>query len=293
MKILQGGAPKCGNFWLYQILQQILKRSGQACGSFIEKQPIYKLAKEWDLNYPEQAQIDVLEVTDLQLAYRISSIFKMPIENFDQYVDQSSHVWTHSPICKRSQEVFKIFDKYIYIIRDPRDRAISASKYYCSPYMLKYFPQEEKNPETYLDKNFEQLMHEWVWQVYDHLRYNRQYNIHIIFYENLISSFQQELESLLKYLQVNLEENEKYKLEESVSFDTLKIKNPKHLNKGTFGYWKDQLTESQTLLANKIAGPLMNLLGYPLLEGEKLSKIEIKENPDYEALRLEIIRSQQ
>ena len=149
MKILQGGVPKCGNFWLYQIIQQLLTRTGYDTTSFIRTQPIYELAKTWDLNYPSQASIDVLDVTDLQYSYRISSIFRMPIEDISAYVSRTNHVWTHSPICKRSGELLNLFDNKVYIVRDPRDRAISAAKYYTSDYMLKYYPQPEKNPERY------------------------------------------------------------------------------------------------------------------------------------------------
>ena len=81
MHILQGGAPKCGNFWLYQIIQQVLARSGHDTTSFIQQQPIYALARDWDLNYPDQAKIDVLEITDLQFSYRISSIYPQVIRS--------------------------------------------------------------------------------------------------------------------------------------------------------------------------------------------------------------------
>src|SRR5699024_11805913 len=89
MKILQIGTPKCGNFWLYKIIQGILIRSGQNKPNFIEQQPIYQLAKNWDLNYPEQAQIDMIDITDLQTSYRISSIYRMPIDNMKEYISKT------------------------------------------------------------------------------------------------------------------------------------------------------------------------------------------------------------
>ena len=109
MKILQIGYPKSGNFWLYQILEQLLERSGKSTKSFIQQQPIYELAKNWELNFPEQADIDVIDITDLQTTYRISSIFKMPIEDLEAYLRKTNHVWTHSPVCKRSEEYLSAF----------------------------------------------------------------------------------------------------------------------------------------------------------------------------------------
>ena len=287
MKILQGGVPKCGNFWLYQIIQEILKRAGRDASSFIEKQPIYQLAKDWDLNYPTQASIDVLDITDLQCSYRISSIYRMPIVSVENYVAETNHVWTHSPICKKSEEVLRHFDKKIYIIRDPRDRAVSASKYYTSEYMLKYYPQEETDPEKFLNKNFESLMKEWVWHVFDHLRMSQGNNIHILFYENLLADFQEELSRLLEYLELELSTSEMKAIEKEVSFDKLKQTNPKHLKTGKSGYWQEQLSEEQKQKAEAIAGPLMEDLGYINGGIPQFQKSYTEE--DFEHLRQRII----
>jgi len=264
MKILQSGAPKCGNFWLYQIIQKTLQRTDQPSTSYIEQHPIYQLAKTWDLNFPDQAKIDVLEITDLQLSYRISSVFQMPILDLPDYLSKTNHIWTHSPVCKRSGEIFRQMDKIVYIIRDPRDRAISAAKYYCSDYMLKYFPQEERDPSRYLFKNFDRLMNEWVWHVWDHLRLSKKYNIHITFYENWLDDFQNELKYLLDYFGLSLNEKQKAILEDELSFDTLKERNPNHLRKGISGDWLDVLTEEQVARAETLAGPLMDYLNYVL-----------------------------
>jgi len=292
MKILQGGVPKCGNFWLYEIIQKILYQSGANTSSYIEKHPIYPIAKTWDLNFPGQARIDVLEITDLQCNYRISSIFKMPILDLRAYIEQTNHVWTHSPICKRSREVFNLFDKKVYIIRDPRDRALSAAKYYCSDYMLKYFPQEEKDPEVFLKKNFDQLMHEWVWHVWDHLRLSHSLGIHIIFYENLISNFQLELQGLTDYLELDLEKYFKEELEKEVSFSNMKKQNPKHLKTGTSGYWKSSLNNEQIEKAEVIAGPLLQFLHYR--SGSSPATFDTASSPTvYENLKQELILSQE
>lgn len=292
MKILQGGAPKCGNFWLYQIIRHILSQTGHTTASFIQKQPIYELARTWDLNYPSQASIDVLDVTDLQYSYRISSIFRMPVEDINAYIAQADHIWTHSPICKRSPELLGLVGKKVYIVRDPRDRAISAAKYYTSDYMLKYYPQEERDARRFLEKNFEQLMLEWVWHVYDHLRLSRPHNIHIAFYEGFLLDFQGELARLLSYLGVAMDGAQRKALQEAMSFATLKSKNPKHLKKGQSGYWMDQLTEEQINKADMIAGPLIRYLNYPTAINQPMTYATQPPHQDFEQLRQEIIASQ-
>ncbi|MBA9077232.1 sulfotransferase domain-containing protein [Rufibacter quisquiliarum] len=292
MHLLQGGAPKCGNFWLYQIIQEIMARSGQPHRSFIQRHPIYELAKTWDLNYPSQASIDVLEITDLQDSYRISSIYRMPVEDLPQYISQSSHVWTHSPVCKRSGEVFDQFDKKVYIIRDPRDRAVSAAKYYCSEYMLKYYPQPIKDPKVYLETHFEDLMREWVWHVFDHLRLSRQHQMHITLYEAFLMDFQAELSRLLDYLGVQLPPRQREEMQEAMSFATLQRQNPKHLKKGQAGYWMEQLTEEQIQKAELLAGPLIRFLGYPTGKGQEMTYVTGFPHQDFEQLKQEILQSQ-
>ncbi len=291
MKILQGGAPKCGNFWLYQILQESLQAAGLDASSFIEKQPIYRLAKDWDLNYPSQAKIDVIDITDLQTSYRVSSIYRMPLISMEEYLAQTTHVWTHSPVCKRSEEVFGHFDKKVYIIRDPRDRAISASRYYCSHYMLKYYPQEETEPQKFLAKNFEALITEWVWHVFDHLQLSGSNNIHTVFYESLLNNFEDEYSRLLDYLQVDLDEKTRAAIEKAVSFDQLKLKNPKHLRTGRSGYWREKLSQEQQDSAETIAGPLMDFLGYSQ-KNEELPYFKSNTTvEEFEVLKQRIIES--
>ena len=155
----------------------------------------------------------------------------MPVENIKSYVAQTSHVWTHSPVCKQSGELFSLFDKKVYIVREPRDRAISAAKYYTSPYMLKYYPQEITEPEVYLQSHFEALMQEWLWHVFDHLRMSEEHNIHICFYEGFLLNFQEELGRLLAYMDIDLSQQERGRLQEAMSFSTLKKNNPNYLKK--------------------------------------------------------------
>ena len=291
MKVLQIGVPKSGNFWLYQILQHIFKFSGRPTSSFIQQHPIHPLAKTWDLNYPEQADIDVIDITDLQTVYRISSIFRMPLKDLDEYLSRTNHVWTHSPFCKSSGEIFERFQKKVYIIRDPRDVLLSASRYYCSPYMLKYFPQEEHDPGIFLNKNLEQLMQQWVWHVWDHLRVQEKYDLKICFFEGFLQDFQGELSQLLSYLGIDLSEQQKTELEEAVSFSTLKKNNPKHLKKGRSGDWKERLSKEQLERIDVMAGPLIRFLNYPSEKGEFINP---KNSPtaDYAAIKQEIISSQ-
>lgn len=263
MKLLQAGAAKSGNFWLYKIIDSIYNVKGIPKNSYVKKHPIYEMAKDWELSYPEQSSIDMLDIENRKCFWRISSIFRKPIEDIDEYLSGTSHVWTHSLICNRSHEIYKKFDKVVYIIRDPRDRALSEAKFAFSDYMQHYFPCEENSPEEYLNNNFIKSMNRWRWHVYDHLRFAGELNIHIIFYERLLKDFDAEFSSLLEYLETPLDDHEKQWVKEQVQFNTMKKRNNKHLNKKHYGSWEKVLDNQNKKVAEDINEQLLHMMKYP------------------------------
>jgi aryl sulfotransferase len=263
MRILQAGAAKSGNFWLYKIIDNIYVAAGLQKRSFVQNQPVYADAKHWKLSYPEQASIDMLDIENKQCYWRISSAVRKPVTDEDKYIDSTSHVWTHSRICGRSLKVYPKFDKVVYVIRDPRDRVLSEAKFAFSDYMQQYFPSGERSPEEYLQNNFIKSMDRWRWHVYDHLRYAGELNIHIVFYERLLKDFDQELYSLLNYLELDLPDDVRRRIKEEVDFSTMKKKNGDHLKKRHYGSWEDVLTPEQKKMAEEINRHLLHLMQYP------------------------------
>lgn len=262
MHLLQAGAAKSGNLWLYKIIEQIFKKAGVQKRSYVRRQAVYDLARTWPLSYPEQASIDMLEIRNRWCYWRISTIFRMPIEDLREYINQTSHVWTHSRICERSLQVYPLFDKVVYIMRDPRDRAVSEAKFAFSDYMQRFDPCRAPDFETYLEENLESMMNRWRWHVYDHLRYARELNIHVVFYERLLQEFQEELSRLLNYLELELNDREQEEIEQAVTFSSMKQKNPGHLRKGRSGDWDTSFTEGQAKRARQIIDPLADYLHY-------------------------------
>lgn len=275
LTILQAGAAKSGNLWLYKIIEHIIRQAQLPQESFIQRHPIYPIAKTWKLSYKEQADIDMLDIEPQKCFYRISSVFRMPIEDIRAYLNRTTHPWTHSRFCSRSFDVFPLMDKIVYIIRDPRDRAISAAKFAFTEYMLNYFPHNEQNPERYLDNRLEAMIERWLWHVYDYVRYSRELDIHLVFYERLLHNFDSELENLLDYLGVSLHSRQKQEIADAVTFNSMKRKNPNHLRKGSSGGWKEVMTRQQIQRTAKIAGPLMEYLNYPLMPEEDQGELPL------------------
>ncbi|MFP4094382.1 MAG: sulfotransferase domain-containing protein [Cyclobacteriaceae bacterium] len=264
MTILQAGTPKSGNFWLYKILQQIMQEAGLPRRSFIQRQPIFELARQWDLSYPEQAGIDMLDIGPQHYFCRISSVYRMPIESLEDYVARASHLWTHSDFSPLCYPLFSLVDKIIYIIRDPRDRALSEVRFAFTPYMQKYYPHGQPDVETYLQNYFDQIMHHWVWHVGNYLLQRSEVPIHFVFYERLLHDFPTELQRLLDYLQLSLTPAARQKIADDVHFSSLKKGHANHVRKGKSNRWKQQFNEAQQERTRKLAGPLMSLLSYSL-----------------------------
>ncbi len=268
MTFLQIGMAKSGNFWLYRILRDIISLSGIEYRSFIEQHPIYELAKTWELSHDMQAGIDVLDIEPQRCFYRIASIFRMPIDDLDDYVRQCSHVWTHSTFCPQSLDVLTKFDKIVYIVRDPRDVAISLSRFAFTPYMQKHRPTQESDPGSYLAARLDRIMRHWVRHVAGYLEHRDESRIHFVFYERLLHSFDAELSRLLQYLDIELEQDALSQIKRNASFQVMKDQNPLHVRKGKAGQWDQVLTRAQKRLAVQIAGPMLDLLHYPRRYGE-------------------------
>ena len=282
MHIIQIGLPKSGNFWLRTILTNILQLANQENRSFIQSQPIYDIAKTWDLSVRGQIAIDFLDITPNALFYRIGNIFRYPVDDIDDYINRCSLVWTHSQFSPKVLDLLPKFDKAIYILRDPRDVAISWANFVFSPYMRRYYPfliTGETEPSSYLNNHLQAIITDWVNHVGGYLESQGELAIHWLFYENLLTSFDTEIEELLAFLEIELDSSARTALKNQVDFTTMKKDNPNHLRKGSVKQWVNILSEKQQDVVLKVAKPVLEELNYPLnTQEEKLPKLPVDFN---------------
>ena len=268
MHILKAGVIKSGNFWLHTILHNIIDYSNFEYKSFIKNQPIYELAKTWDINQLKgQISINCLDITKNAAFYRISNIFRYPVDDMDDYINSSTLVWSHSQMSSNALTIMQKFDKVIYIIRDPRDVSISWSNFVFTYYMQRYYPfliVDETNAETYLNNNLTTIVFDWMNHVGGYLKHQKDLNIHFVFYERLLDNFDRELEEILEYLEIELDAKARGEIQEKVSFNQMKKESPDHIIKGKLGQWVDILTDSQKEEVLGMANILLKLLNYPL-----------------------------
>jgi aryl sulfotransferase len=266
MNVLQIGAPKSGNFWLWRILQNTIEEAGLPNKSLVRSHQIHDMASDWHLSHDQQADIDMMDVDALGCSWRISSVFRMPIPDISAYTAQCNHVWTHSRYCQRSPEVLSEFDRIVYVVRDPRDRLLSAARFAFTPYMQEYYPHDEADELSFIDNRFDDHLDGWRWHVYDYLRQSAKFDIHFVFYERLLHEFDNEFARLTDYLDVDLSERARKSIKRSVTFETMRDENPGHVKKGKAGKWYDQFDQRQKGRAVILTGPLLDLFGYPHYE---------------------------
>lgn len=140
------------------MLQHIYEKAGLEQKSFIKKQPVYEEAQDWQLSFKDQAEVDMLDIEEDGCYYRISSKFRKYIIDVEEYAKSISIAWTHSTYCNKSAEVFEFFDKKIFIVRDPRNRALSAAKFEFTPYMQSHYPSAYASPDDFLKREYQQLI---------------------------------------------------------------------------------------------------------------------------------------
>ncbi len=263
LRLLQIGFIRSGNYWLWKTLQTVFRLTGLEQRSFIKNQPIYHVAQHWDLCFPEQAEVDVLEIYPTQCFYSIPPVFRMAIEDIQSYLGETTHVWTHSDWNKGSEKIFSEFDKIIYIVRDPRDVFLSIRKFYQTPLLRKFSllgPQGlGKDFENHLTSHFRS----WGRHVAQYLLVRERFNIFFLFYERLLHHWEEEISRLLNYLEIPLDRASLQTLKEETRYDQMKKKSPHHLRRGKWGEWEKVFPERKKRLVFQTIGPLLQLLNYP------------------------------
>ncbi len=267
-KWLQIGYPKSGNFWLYRILKSIAYHAGLERKSFIQSQPIYSIAREWKLSFEHEAEIDIMDVEKNQFFYTISSIFRMPIQDLDAYLASCSHVWMHAPWGPLVEGLLKKFTKVVYIVRDPRDVAVSLSHFVFTPYGAKTGFLPSSCPSLFLKENFSTILESWANHVSAYLKQRELLNIHFVVYERFLNNFQGELQRLLEYLGISLELEAKKAIQKQTEFLQMKEGSPLHLRKGQWGQWRKDLSKSQHRFAERFIGDLLSIFQYSRLGEE-------------------------
>lgn len=259
MAILQAGFMKSGNFWLWTIIEECLKQAGVDRRSYIKTQPIYQLAKDWNLAFEGQAGMDFVSIKPERVQYQIVPVFYWPVEDLDDYIEKTTHVWTHSAMRTDCLTKFQAFPKVVYIIRDPRDVAISYHRFANNKFHKWFFAT--KAPSVVAHQ-------EWGIHVLTFLIAQSSLKPHIIFYERLLTEWDRELDRLLTYLELDLGSEKREAVRAATSFEAMQPKNNLHLAKGLAYGWVRELDAKQRTSFTDVHDTVLKLLDYPMSEAE-------------------------
>jgi aryl sulfotransferase len=284
MTILHGAVHKSGNYWLSQILRRVNEHAGRPHTSWIQKHPIHPIASTWKLSYAGQADMDFMRILPDGCYWRVSDVHQEAIEDIQEYLRQCSIIWCMEPIIPRSLEVLPLCDKIVYLIRDPRDIAVSLSRFVFTSHVLRNWPAHyEKDPATFLKHALDGELRDWVAHVGGWLRIRPRIPFHVVFYERFLHDFDDELRGLLEYLELDLPSAATAAIREQVSFRSMHGRNPDHVRRGRSGEWAEVLSPAQMEHARKIAGEMLDLLGYPRAEAAapgRLPRLDLPLDPN-------------
>jgi len=276
MKILQAGVEKSGNYWLFNIIKELLLLEGiDSLNGNSAKLGIGDRYKEAKLSYKDQHYIDTVETQFGKLYQMISSVYSEEIKDEVSFAENTNYVWTHSGFDDKIKLLSQHMTHTVYLVRDPRDVAISKSKFAFKSYSLdKRWNNPGKSPEDYLKNRFERIMIKWA----NHVKgYSKVPNVHFIFFENLFLDFQGEVKRLADYLGIAISEGQLAVIEQNVSADNLRKKDPDHVRKGKIGNWKNykdkEIIDKMTKLNN---GGLV-AIGYPIKRDDEFKVLLYKD----------------
>ena len=262
MSIIQSGYPKAGNYWLWSLIQAAGKKSGHWRRPFISDQPIYPLSADWELSFAEQREVDMLSAKSGKCFFTIPPVFAMPVADIVSYAERAWHVWSHSSAADMTDKTLRAFSKRVYIIRDPRDGAVSLSHYMMTPFVKTYGTNDFGNRKETMEKMLDEYVRNWVLHVCGYIEASRRIPIHFIFYEELVRDFDRSASPLFEYLGLNLTPESFRALRNECSLDSMKLKSPAHVRRGSVGEGVRDLSPDQIKRILRIAGPMLEFLGY-------------------------------
>jgi aryl sulfotransferase len=262
--VLQAGVPRSGNSWLYRILLALYERAGVPWRSYIADHPIQEAAHTWELSLAGQAQINMVDITPDGCYLGVSTVFHERLDDYDDFVRRCLVVWTHSPFDPRASQAFERFGTVLYIVRDVRDVLLSMAHFRHTPYSERVHPRAaSRNAAEYAELNADDLAWYWTKHVASYLAARSRLNLEVVFYERLKADPAGSTAALASRLGLDVPPAAVTDALAATDFTAMRATSPQHLRTGTAGRWREELTADQVRRVEEVAGPMMDLLGYP------------------------------
>lgn len=262
LPILKIGFPKTGNVWLTNILKKLLIYSNIGYKTYIGSLPEYKKI-QIERRGAEQFVYDEVFLRENACYFIVENGLFIEIKDINNFLQKTSLVWTHTPISDSNYAFYKNFNKIIYIVRDPR--AVIESLSYWDANLQG--GEKQIAPQQILQNSFPKWLNNWIMHSCSAIFYKDKLNIHFVFYERLKMDFDNEIMSLLNYLDIELDIDTIHKIKQETSFDTMKKydRNKVHVRSGQVAGWGNILTEDYVRQIEKFSSPLLEYFNYPVV----------------------------
>lgn len=263
--LLALGYPKCGNVWLRNLLADLLTEGGVNFRQVMQRHPLAPALEQMDLGIKEQARQDQVRFAPLRAYQDIPAVFSWAIPDIDAYAAATSMAHSHSPWTRDTDTLIRAFSHHILIVRDPRDVAVSWSRWIFTPFNRLHRPTAHTSPEALLTEDLPRRVTEWnthqkswLWDCGTDL------GLHLVFYEKLVDNTPRELSRIARYLGLDISNSQLQAVADRHGLDTMKKRQPHHVFRGGWGGWLEHLDDRQIHTTQRICGEVMKALGYPL-----------------------------
>ena len=159
-----------------------------------------------ELTSSGQRYTDVIDIDRGRFFWRVGSAIREEITSLSDHVHSCSHLWTHSVWDKSAVQLVNLVDKVVYVVRDPRDIAISMSHFAFTPYFKSHYPHGETSQSAYLNKVADTTALAWRDHVAGWTTQVPNEKLIVVFYERMRSNPEQEIASLCSKLGYHLDD---------------------------------------------------------------------------------------
>ena len=269
ISILSLRYPKSGNVWLNYLLRSAVESATGQCRQAIAGHPAAEVLDREEFGIRGQNNADSVSIEPLGVFFNIAEVFKWPIADMKEYASRTNLVLCHSPWDAECAGHYKAFSHRILILRDPRDIAVSFSRFMFTPFNQLHAPTPFSGPDELLAARFSSIVQAWVDHTVGHLlRGHADARPHVVFYERLVADTAFELEKIVRYLALDLSDETIGHIAADHQLERTRERQPDHVFRGGWGNWLGFLDDRQIFAASRIAGTLMEALGYPISRTE-------------------------
>lgn len=264
-RLLVLGYPKCGNVWLRGLLADLLRAAGIQFRQLMPDYPVAQALEAMDLGIKDQARQDQVRFEPLRAYQDIPNVFTWPIPDIHAYATATSMAHSHSLWQPETDWMIRAFSHRVLIIRDPRDVAVSWSRWMFSPFNRLHRPTVHTTPEALLADDLPRRVVEWTMHQQSWLQgAAADLSLHVVFYEQLMENTPRELGRIARYLGLKVGDEELTQVADRHVLEEIKKRQPHHVFRGGWGGWLEHLDDRQIHTAQRLCGPMLKLLGYPL-----------------------------